>query len=250
MRNIKLTIEYNGTNLSGWQYQPDKRTVQGEIQSALKIIFKNDIHLNGSGRTDAGVHAAGQVANFKIDSAMKPAEIVRALNGNIKDDISIICAEDVPENFHSRYSAKQKTYRYTILNRASRPALEKDYVLHVPYKINLTAMKNEIPALLGKHDFLSFTASDPSQRGKLTNKDTTRTIYDLRIQKKAQLITIEVTANGFLYKMVRNIVGTLLDVGTGNIPSGAIKKILKAKSRLFARATAPAKGLMLLNVVY
>lgn len=250
MRNIKVTIEYNGTNLSGWQYQPGERTVQGDIEKALKIIFRKNIHVQGSGRTDAGVHAVGQVANFKIDSPMKPEEIIRALNGNLKDDITVISAEDVADHFHSQYSAKKKTYRYTILNRPTRTAIDKDFVWHVQYKINVAAMRKEAKSLIGKHNFLSFTATDPAKKGKLTAKDTTRTITALDIQKKGDIITIEITANGFLYKMVRNIAGTLLAVGTGTLPQGAVKKILKAKSRLAARETAPAKGLQLVKVEY
>jgi len=250
MRNIKITIEYNGTDLSGWQLQkPGKRTVQGEIEQALKIIFKKHIRINGSGRTDAGVHATGQVANFKIDSPMTTAEIVRALNGNIKDNITILSAADVPENFHSQYSAKQKTYRYTIMNRAARPALEKDFVWYVPYKINLAVLKEEAKSLIGKHNFASFAATDAS-KGKLTAKETTRTVYELIIRKKGAVITIDITANGFLYKMVRNIVGALLDAGTGQIAPGTVKKILKAKSRAAAPGTAPAKGLRLIKVEY
>lgn len=251
MRNIKLTIEYDGTNFSGWQLQtPDMRTVQGEIEKALSKIFKKDIRINGSGRTDAGVHALGQVANFKLDSPMKPEEIIRALNGNLPDDISVLGAEKVSTRFHAQHSAKRKTYCYSILNRPTRPTIDKNFVLHIPYKINLSAMRKEARILLGKHNFISFTATDSAKRGKLTTRDTTRTIYALDIQKKKDLITISITANGFLYKMVRNIVGTLLDVGTGLIPQGSVKKILTAKSRLAARETAPAKGLTLINVVY
>lgn len=246
MRNIKITIEYNGTHLSGWQYQPGECTAQGEIEKALKIIFRKNIRVQGSGRTDSGVHAVGQTANFKVDSLMKPEEIVRALNGNLCDDISIISAEDVNENFHSQYSAKEKTYRYTVLNRPTRPALDKDFVWHVQYKINISAMRNEAKALLGKHDFRSFTATDRSN----IEKNTTRTIKALDIRKKGDLITFEITANGFLYKMVRNIIGTLVDVGTGQLPKGSVKKILKAKSRTAARETAPAKGLRLVKVEY
>lgn len=248
MRNIKITIEYNGTDLSGWQYQPGPygRTVQGDIEKALKIIFKENIRVQGSGRTDAGVHAAGQVANFKIDSKMKPEEIVRALNGNLRDDITILSAEDVSEKFHSQYSAKRKTYRYTILNRATRPALEKDFVWYVQYKINVAAMRKEAKTFIGRHDFRSFTATDPGN----IEKNTIRKVDILDIRKKGDLITFEITANGFLYKMVRNIVGTLLAVGTGALPPGAVKEILKAKSRLAARETAPAKGLRLVKVEY
>ncbi len=251
MRNIKLTLEYDGTNFSGWQLQtPDKRTVQGEIEKALLKIFKKEIRIIGSGRTDTGVHALGQAANFKIDSPMPLEKIVRALNGNLPDDISVLSAEKVSTGFHAQHSAKQKTYRYSILNRPTRPAIDKNFVLHIPYKINLSAMRKEAKLLVGKHNFVSFMATDTAKRGKLTAKDTTRTVSKLEIHKKEDLITIDIAANGFLYKMVRNIVGTLLDIGTGLIPQGSARNILKAKSRRAARETAPAKGLILLSVKY
>lgn len=251
IHNVKLTIEYDGTNFSGWQLQtPDKRTVQGEIEKALLKIFKKEIRINGSGRTDAGVHARGQVANFKFDSPMKPDEIIRALNGNLPDDVSILSAKKVSASFHAQHSAKRKTYCYSIFNRPTRPTIDKNFVLHVPYKINLSAMRKSAKILIGKHNFISFTATDTSKRGKLATKNTTRTVYALDIHKKNDLITIKITANGFLYKMVRNIVGTLLDVGTGLIKQGSVREILQAKSRVAARETAPARGLTLLNVVY
>lgn len=250
-RNIKLTIEYNGTRFCGWQVQPlSQRTVQGEIKKALRIIFKKDILIVGSGRTDTGVHAIGQVASFKIDAPMPTNQIVRALNGNLDDDITILSAEEVPASFHAQFSAKRKTYQYTILNRSTRPAINKDFVLHVSHKINVSVMRNEAKDLVGRHNFLSFTATDPAKRNKPTPQNTIRTIHNLTIRKKKDIITIEVTANGFLYKMVRNITGTLLAIGTGLLPAGSMKKILKAKSRHAAHSTAPAKGLALINVEY
>lgn len=251
MRNIKLTIEYDGTHLSGWQMQTlDKRTVQGEIELALQIIFKKDIRISGSGRTDAGVHAQGQVANFHTDSKMKTEEIVRALNGNLPEDIVILSAQEVPEKFHAQFSAKRKTYRYTILNRQSRTALQNDFLLHLPYKLDLILLKKEAKEIVGEKNFRSFMATDAAQKEKLTIKNTTRKVYSLKIRKQEDLIYIDITANGFLYKMVRNIVGTLLEVGTGLMPPGSVKKILKAKSRVAAGMTAPAKGLMLVSVKY
>lgn len=250
-RNIKLTIEYDGTRFCGWQVQaPGQRTVQGEIKKALRIIFKKDIAIAGSGRTDTGVHASGQVASFKIDAPMPTHEIVRALNGNLSDDITILCAEEVPASFHAQFGAKRKTYQYRIFNRSTRPAINKDFVLHISHKINVAAMRKEAKDLVGRHNFLSFTATDPAKRGKPTAQNTIRTIYNLTIRKKRNLVTIEITANGFLYKMVRNIVGTLLAIGTGLLPAGSMKRILKAKTRQAAHSTAPAKGLMLISVEY
>lgn len=181
---------------------------------------------------------------------MKAEEIIRALNGNLPNDIVIISAQEVPNKFHAQFSAKQKTYRYTIFNRPMRPVINNNFVWHIHHKINLSAIRKEAKLLIGKHNFLSFAAVDHAQKGELTNKNTTRTIHTLNIRKKNDLIMIEITANGFLYKMVRNIVGTLLEIGTGTLPAGSIKKILKAKFRNAAGITAPAKGLILVNVVY
>lgn len=249
-RNIKLTIEYDGTDFQGWQIQSNCRTVQGSIEDALKIIFKKKIRLYGSGRTDSGVHAIGQVANFKVRTSMDIDEITNALNGNLPKDIAVIKTEEVAKDFHSQYSAKIKTYRYTILYRKTRCAQQKNFCLHYPNSLNISAMRKEAKNLLGKNDFKSFQASDPSKRSKNLKENTVRTISNISIKKKSDLITIEVTANGFLYKMVRNIVGTLLEVGRGKLERGSIRKILAKKDRNCAAYTAKAHGLTLVNVKY
>lgn len=257
-RNIKLTIEYDGTDFNGWQIQNHrrnssnsrKRTVQGEIEKALKKIFKKPVKLYGSGRTDSGVHALGQVGNFKTTSKMPTDEIIRALNANLPEDIAILNAEDVASDFHAQYSAKSKTYRYTVLNRAGRCAQQRDFCLYFPYKLNLTAMREESKCLIGRKDFRSFTASDPARRKAGKDNNTTRTVKKIAIRKKGDAVTFDIQANGFLYKMVRNIVGTLLDIGTGRLPKGSIKKILAAKNRDSAGNTAKSKGLALLEVCY
>lgn len=249
MRNIKLTIEYAGTDFNGWQVQSkNQRTVQGELEKAIKRIFKKSSRLIGSGRTDAGVHALGQVANFTTPSNIPIERIVPALNANLPDDIAVTRAEAVPLNYHAQFSAKRKTYRYTILNRRARTALEHKFCHHIPHTIDLKLLRAEAKHLVGRKDFRSFTAADPAERDKPGSKDTVRTIYKIAIKKSGDFITIDVTANGFLYKMVRNIVGTLLDISSKHLPPGSIKNILKAKSRRAAGTTAPAKGLMLLRV--
>jgi len=251
MRNIKLTIEYDGTNFNGWQIQGQgHRTVQGDIETALQKIFKKKIRLIGSGRTDSGVHALGQVANFTIASKMPTGEIIKALNGNLAEDVVVLDAKEVPVPFHAQYNAKRKTYRYTILNRKATCAQQRNFCLYFPYKLNLTAMRQEAKSLVGKKDFRSFMASDAKKRLKIAEKDTVRTIYRLDIKKKKDLLLIEIEANGFLYKMVRNIVGTLLDIGTGKLPPGSLKEILSQRNRQFAADTAPAKGLCLIDVKY
>ncbi|MCR4336794.1 MAG: tRNA pseudouridine(38-40) synthase TruA [Candidatus Omnitrophica bacterium] len=249
IKNYKLTIEYDGTDFNGWQVQESgKRTVQGEIEKALEKILKKKTHLSGSGRTDSGTHAAGQVANFKGVCRLDPLQLEKAINGNTPDDVSILKVEEVSLDFHAQYSAKRKTYRYTILNRQSPTALNWRFAYHFPYRLNLSAMKREVKSLVGKKDFRSFMASGSTPKRK--DKNTVRTIHSLKIVKKGDYIHIDIEANGFLYKMVRNIVGTLLDVGTRRLPSGALAKILLAKDRKLASATAPAYGLCLMAVEY
>jgi tRNA pseudouridine38-40 synthase len=251
MRNIKIIVEYDGKNFNGWQIQEtNDRTVQGEIEKALLKIFGPEAKLSrlfGSGRTDSGAHAIGQVANFKVDTEMSTREIMNALNGNLPEDIAIVDAKDVDQDFHSQFDAKKKTYRYVILHRKIRGAFQKGYYWYYPYKLNLSLLKREAKDLIGTKDFCSFMASNPKKK---KNKDTIRTIYEVKITKKKDFIFIEITANGFLYKMVRNIVGTLVDVGNGRRPPGSVKTILKEKNRIYASETAPAKGLCLLEVLY
>src|SRR3989338_6782667 len=261
-RNIKLTIEYDGTLFHGWQAQQprssrpkrltagSRRTVQGEIERALKKIYRKNLKLIGSGRTDSGVHACGQVANFAMSSPMPLAEIQRALNANLPEDFSIIKAEEVLPDFHARYSARSKTYRYSILNRGARPALERNTCLYSPYPLNLAAMRREAKSLVGRKDFRSFAAGDASKSDDGKMASTVRTIKRAGISRKGDHIWIDIEADGFLYKMVRNIVGTLLAVGASRLPSGAIRKILAQKDRRAAGVTAKAKGLALLKVIY
>ncbi len=249
MRTFKLTIEYDGTDFKGWQVQTSRqRTVQGEIEKALKKIFGKPARLTGSGRTDTGVHARGQVAHFKASTQMDVEEVLRALNGNLPQDITVLAAQEVPADFHARYDVKRKTYQYFILNRAVRPCLDRRTCWHIPQKLNLTKMREEAQALVGTHDFRSFMAADPAERSG--HKNTVRRIKQLEITRKKDLITVKIEANGFLYKMVRNIVGTLVAAGRGQLPKGQIKEILRKKDRNLAAATAPAQGLFLWEVNY
>ena len=260
-RNIKLTIEYDGTNFHGWQTQTsrlksnqsspnNKRTVQGEIEKALKILFKQNIMIHGSGRTDSGVHALGQIANFKTRSAMGEAEMLNALNANLPEDVAIHNVEEAAPQFHAQYSVKSKTYRYTIRNTKTRCAQQRYFCVQFPYKLNMSKMREESKNLIGRKDFRSFTASDPAKRKAKKSENTVRTIKKLSISKKGDNILFEIEADGFLYKMVRNIVGTLLEVGTGRLEKGCIKQILASKNRDAAGNTAKPKGLALVEVKY
>lgn len=245
MRNIKLTIEYAGTNYAGWQVQDkEHRTLQETLEKALQKILQKRVKIIGSGRTDAGVHAQAQVANFKTDSSIAIEKLQKALNAVLPDDISLVKTEEAGLDFHSRFSAKSKVYRYTILNRSSRPAILKDTVYFFPYPLNLKLMRKEARAILGRRNFKSFQAADKKER------DATRTIKNLKITRGKDFVYIDIEADGFLYNMVRNIVGTLVEIGRGKLAGGSTKKILLARNRRFAGPAVPAKGLCLLEVKY
>ncbi len=247
MRNFKLTIEYDGTNFNGWQIQSQgERTVQGEIQKVLLQVFKQKVTVFASGRTDAGVHALGQVVNFKVRSKMSPRDVQNALTAYLPSDIVVRAAEEVDLDFHAQYSAKGKTYRYTILHRSYASAKERNFSHFYPHKLNLVKMRKEARALVGKHDFKSFEATD-HERAK---HSTVRKIKRIDIRKKDHWVTVEIEADGFLYKMVRNIIGTLLDAGSGRLPVEGIKGILEKRDRDNAGDTAEPQGLCLVEVKY
>ncbi len=247
MRNFKLTLEYDGTDFNGWQIQlQGERTVQGEVQSVLSKIFKHKVSVIASGRTDAGVHALGQVVSFKAQTKMTPVEIQKAMTSFLPADVVVRDVQEVSPKFHAQHSARSKTYRYTILNSNIPSAKERNFCHFYPYKLDLSKMRREAKALVGKHDFKSFEASDP-QRGE---HSSVRTIKAITITKKGDWIWIDITADGFLYKMVRNLVGVLLDAGSGRLAQGGVRKILQEKDRCKAGQTAVPQGLCLLNVVY
>jgi tRNA pseudouridine38-40 synthase len=253
MRNIKLTIEYDGTDYCGWQIQKShtssvtrhtSKSIQETIEITLQKILQEKIKLIGSGRTDAGVHAEAQVVNFKTDSRISQEKLQRALNALLADDIVITRIEEVRPDFHSRFDAKSKTYRYTILNRCHRSALVKDKVYFYPYPLDIKLMQKEARLLLGRHNFKAFQAADKKERSPI------RTIKKLKITKERDFIYIEMEADGFLYNMARNIVGTLIEIGRGKFKEGTLKKILLAKDRRLSGPTLPAKGLSLIKVNY
>ena len=249
MRNLKITIEYDGTNYAGWQVQKNHRgrkhtTIQETIEQVLSQILQEKIRLIASGRTDAGVHALAQVANFTSVSKINLGKLRRALNGNLPEDIKSSKIEEVSFKFNSRFSAKSKVYRYTILNRAFSSPLLRNTTHFLHYPLNLALMRKEARAILGRHDFTSFTASGGKKRNPV------KTIKKIKITRKNNLISIEIEADGFLYKMVRNIVGTLIEIGRGEFLRGSLKKILAAQDRKMAGSAAPARGLLLVKVKY
>jgi tRNA pseudouridine38-40 synthase len=246
MDNYKLVIEYDGTNYSGWQIQPHKKTIQSELEKYLSKIFNHKIKITGSGRTDAGVHALGQVANFKVSGSkakIKASELKKALNSMLDKDIRIKSVSIVPDSFHARFSAKKKTYRYQIA--LTEPSVfERFYYTYVPYKLNVSLMRKEAKDLLGSHDFKCFQASGRKA------KDTVRVIEKVSLLKKGNKLFFTIEGNGFLYNMVRNIVGTLIEIGRGKMPAGSIKKLIKEKDRTKSGPTAKAAGLVLVRVGY
>jgi tRNA pseudouridine38-40 synthase len=247
MHNFKIIFEYDGLGFCGWQTQAQgERTVQEEMEAVLLKVFKQPIKVIASGRTDSGVHARGQVVSFKADTRMKPLEIQRALNSLLPADIAVHEVLEVKSDFHAQYSVKEKTYRYTVLNRKYRSVFLRDRVYFYPFPLNISNMRKAAKYLIGRHDFKSFQAYDPLR----AERRTVRTIKKITIKKEGDLIHIDVTADGFLYKMVRNIAGTLLAIGAGQLPPGDMPKILKAKNRKAAWDTAPAEGLCLMAVRY
>lgn len=243
MRNLKITLQYNGKNYCGWQKQPNALGIQGTVEKAIYEITKEEVKVTASGRTDAGVHALGQVANFKTESKIPADRLPDALNAKLPKDISIISCEEVDIDFHARYNACGKTYRYLIYNKPYRSPLYKDLSYHVRYDLDLDKICLEAKSLIGTHDFGGFMSSGSSV------KDTVRTIYDVDIQENDGMISIEVSGNGFLYNMVRIIVGTLVDIGRGRIKHN-MEEIINSKSRSMCGHTAPAHGLFLKKVNY
>ena len=244
MRNIKLTIEYDGKDFNGWQKQPTKLNIQGTIEQAIKIVTGEDVDLMASGRTDAGVHAFGQVANFKTNSNIPIEKIPIAINSNLKKSIRIISAEEVDERFHSRLTCKRKTYRYVINNSEFSSAIYRNLETHIPQKLDVEKMKQAAKYFEGEHDFKAFKASGTS------SKSSVRTIYKAEVYQEGDRIIIELTGNGFLYNMVRIIAGTLVEVGLGKIESNKIPEIIENKKRENAGKTLPPNGLYLMKVIY
>lgn len=232
-------------NLIGWQKQPDKLNIQGTIEKAIEEITGEELDLTASGRTDRGVHALGQVANFKTNSNIPVEKIPIALNTKLKKSIRILSAEEVDEKFHSRLTCKKKTYRYIINNSEYGTAIYRNLETHIPMKLNIEKMQEAVKYFEGEHDFKAFKASGTS------SKISVRTIYKADvIQMPNDRIYIELTGNGFLYNMVRIIAGTLVDVGIGKIKPEEIDSIIKSEKRENAGKTLPPQGLYLVKVEY
>jgi len=245
MRNIKLSIQYDGSRYKGWQRLGNEdNTIQGKIEKVLKELTNEEIELVASGRTDAGVHAYNQVTNFHTNSKVSNKELLNYCYKYLPSDIVIKTSEDVSKDFHSRYLVKEKIYIYKIYNDTFHDVFNKRYYYHVPEQLNIEIMKNAANVFIGKHDFKSFTALKSKKRS------TIREIYSININKKGSEIEIIINGNGFLHKMVRILVGTLIQAGLGKITIEEILEIMDKKDRSFASDTAPAHGLFLKDIIY
>ena len=247
MRNIKLTLEYDGSAFHGFQRQPNRPSIQEALESAFLNLFGKPHKISAaSGRTDAGVHAECQVVNFKCASAMPLQQIQKALNAHLPDAIVVKAVEEAGKKFHARFNAKSKTYEYRIWNSAVRSPLLAAQAYHFPYPLNIMKMKQAAKVLTGKHDFRSFCTT-----GKIKRENTVRTMRRIEIKKThGHLISIQFEADGFLYRMVRNLVGILLDVGRERMSLKALQGVLAARDTREAGQMVPANGLRLLAVTY
>ena len=244
MRNLKLTLAYDGTDFQGWQVQPGYRTVQDELEKTLERITGARPFCNASGRTDAGVHAVGQVANFFSDTTLAPNRLVLALNAHLPLDISARTCEDVPQAFDANKDALRKLYRYVILDSRLRSPFMHRYATQSRHRLDAEAMARAASCLLGRHDFHSFETEWPNRLSSI------RTIMHLAVNRGGEYIWIDVEADGFLYNMVRAIAGTLMNVGRGFWPEDCVERILHAEDRTLAGPTAPPQGLFLMRVTY
>jgi tRNA pseudouridine38-40 synthase len=243
-RRIRMTLEYLGTNYAGWQWQNNVVTVQQVVEEALQKITSLQSRVTASGRTDAGVHALNQPAHADVETAMGDDEIMRAMNALLPDDVSVKEVTTVADDWSARFSAKDKTYRYIILNRERHSVFDHGSVWHIKNRLNIDAMRQAAGTFIGEHDFTSFRSAGCAA------KNPVRSITKLDIEQDDDTILLTFTSNGFLKQMVRNIVGTLVEVGRGKIAPGDIAKILDKHDRTEAGVCAPPQGLCLMNVVY
>jgi tRNA pseudouridine38-40 synthase len=244
MPTVRLQLEYDGSRYAGWQRQPDQPSVQQALETALHHLTQEAVAVVGAGRTDAGVHALGQVASFRIKRQWTSRQWIRGLNAWLPDDVAVRAAATVPDAFHARYAARGKLYEYRILNRAERPALERAYLWHIHKPLEQAAMEQAAAHLVGSHDFSSF-------EGTLTdNEDPVCDLRQLSMARQGDLLLVQAYADRFLKHMVRAIVGTLVEVGHGKRTADSLKAVLAAKDRRAAGRTAPAHGLYLVRVDY
>jgi tRNA pseudouridine38-40 synthase len=259
MQNWKLTLTYDGTAYHGWQIQPGLATIQGELQAAIRRVLGESPLPQGSGRTDAGVHALGQVASFLLTAPIPPENLLRALNRTLPASIRVLQTEHAPDTFHARHSAVAKTYEYRIFRGQLCTPFLAPYVHECRWKLDWSALQQAAEQVVGEHDFASLAATDADLTarseecpdGESTTRSTIRTIFSSEWTEPAEdLLVYRVRGNGFLHHMVRNLVGTMLEIARGQFPAGSMPQILEARSRSAAGPTAPACGLFLHSVEY
>jgi tRNA pseudouridine38-40 synthase len=244
MRWLKINVAYDGTAYAGWQIQPSEPTVQAVLENAWHEITRERVRMMAAGRTDAGVHALGQVAGVATDSQLSAAELQRGLNAVLPEDVAVVALVEAPDSFHATYEAKRKTYRYQIHNGRTPDVFHRRYVWHYPQPLDAEKMQSAAQGLVGKHDFASFESAG-SER-----PDSVRTLFAVSVARANDRITIEVTGDGFLYNMVRAIVGTLVEVGKGAREPAWVAEVLASRDRRRAGQTAPPQGLFLVSVEY
>jgi tRNA pseudouridine38-40 synthase len=249
-RNLKLVLAYDGHDFAGWQIQPDRATIQGTLVSAIEHLTGEKRLPQGSGRTDAGVHALAQVATVNLDSPIPAANLGKALNDLLPPSIRVLGVEEVAADFHARRSASAKTYRYRVYRGDTCPPFLARYVNHHPYPLDEERMIAAAGVVTGEHDFTSFAAVDPEDRKEALEPDNVRTIYLSEWNRKDDELIYTVRGNGFLHHMVRNLVGAFLMVGKGVLAAEDLRRILETRNRSAAPATAPASGLVLVSVEY
>jgi len=245
VRTYKLTLEYDGTRFAGWQVQPRERTVQGEVERALGILLRHEVRVIVAGRTDAGVHALAQVCSFRTDAEIDPERILRGCNGILPKDVAVWAVDEMGADFHPRYAATGKHYRYRILPRPARPAVDRARCWHVHEPLDPGRLQAALDPLVGTHHFGAFRAAD------CPNRDPIKQLREARVgQDGPAYLTIDLVASGFLKQMVRIVVGTAVEVGTGWRSVESMRQLLEGRDRRDAGRTAPAKGLFLVQVLY
>lgn len=250
MRNLKLILSYDGAEFSGWQVQPDTSTVQGTLASAIGRVTGEKVLPQGSGRTDAGVHALAQVVTFVTESSVPTENFLKALNDVLPASVRVIAVTEMPPEFHARHSAKAKTYRYRIYRGTICPPFLARYVWHYPYPLDAAAMAEAASLVVGEKDFTSFAAVDP-ERGRAGEPlSNVRTIFSSSWHREEEEFAYVVRGSGFLHHMVRNLVGTFILVGRGTLKPDDVIRIVEARNRSAAGATAPGRGLYLVSVEY
>lgn len=245
MRNIRFVLAYDGTDFFGWQTQPGKRTVQETLERAIgRVTGESEVRCNASGRTDAGVHAVGQVVNFFTASQHPVPVLLKAVNAHLPHDVVVRQADEVPQAFDANRDARRKLYRYVIHDGPVRDVFQRRYAWHCRWKLDVGAMRRASRVLVGRHDFRSFETDWPNRLSSI------RTITHLSVNRLGEFVWVDVEADGFLYNMVRAIVGTLVNVGRGYWPESYVAEVLFAEDRRRAGPTAPAEGLFLIRVTY